>query len=338
MKRRQVMELENPRVFCQPEMIKELLEETARERTKKDVDGRPVTWYPGIVALSYAWASHEHPDPEGKQLKELVKALEWYMSERARLKLRVKREFNIGPGATTEGKVGEQESPVTAIFGIFIDYMCLHQAPFKGYEEQYWERELFNAGVLYAHERTLTLQVGDTKGGLGERVWERRGWCQVEGRLGELVAPRELTLNLASFHLSRAGKGAQPLGTAQAFGKTGAQLAQQGDGSATLKFLKAMGPPPRALVGPEHIRAELEGKAWTREADLEECAGMYEAAARALLAVKPSMLLAGCQLSDDEVRYLPGVLNACPALLTLEIAKSGLAGERAVSVLQGLEA
>ena len=39
-----------------------------------------------FVVISYAWLAREHPDADARQLREvLAPAIEWYMSERARL-------------------------------------------------------------------------------------------------------------------------------------------------------------------------------------------------------------------------------------------------------------
>ena len=70
----------------------------------------------------------EHPDPDGRQLKEvLAPAIEWYMSERARY-------ISGDVYAVQHSRVGQEAklaAPFTADgldFGIFIDYPALWRA------------------------------------------------------------------------------------------------------------------------------------------------------------------------------------------------------------------
>ena len=42
--------------------------------------------FPPFVIISYAWSAREHPDGDGRQLREMIApAIEWYMAERAKL-------------------------------------------------------------------------------------------------------------------------------------------------------------------------------------------------------------------------------------------------------------
>ena len=80
--------------------------------------------FPPFVVVSYAWLSREHPDPDGKQLREvLAPTIEWYMAERARLIKKCHFEGLIGAAARLD-------APFTAEgidFAIFVDYCGVWQ-------------------------------------------------------------------------------------------------------------------------------------------------------------------------------------------------------------------
>eukprot|EP00961_Rhodomonas_salina_P224419 3033997-Rhodomonas_salina.1 len=167
MKRRQEMEASHPHLFANEQLVQILLDEMAKERKCRDTKGEDFIFFPGIVAVSYAWADPSHPDPNGDQMRQLGPATEWYLSERSRLRQRVKRELNAS--GYPEAKISENEAPNSVMFGVFLDYMCLHQAPFSEVEEEYYKRAQFNVGILYAHERTMVFQVAETPSENAER-------------------------------------------------------------------------------------------------------------------------------------------------------------------------
>ena len=96
--------------------------------TKAALKDKPhVAWamrFPPFVVVSYAWLSREHPDPDGRQLREvLAPTIEWYMAERARLIKESLFEDDIGAAARLD-------APFTAEgvdFAIFVDYCGLWQ-------------------------------------------------------------------------------------------------------------------------------------------------------------------------------------------------------------------
>ena len=71
---------------CDSQMLDRALAEL--EALTADLDWRwhalAEAHFPGIVTVSYAWGSREHPDPGCQLLREvLAPAFEWYLSERA---------------------------------------------------------------------------------------------------------------------------------------------------------------------------------------------------------------------------------------------------------------
>lgn len=113
--------------------------------------------FPGVVAISYAWAAADHPDGECKMLREvLAPAIEWYLSERAAY---VKnRGFEHKKFRETVG-CGWSENldlNLDAIdFGIFLDYSSMFQAPRTDEENEAFGRALRNMDLLYAHQMVV---------------------------------------------------------------------------------------------------------------------------------------------------------------------------------------
>ena len=71
--------------------------------------------FPPLVVVSYAWSGKEHPDGDGRQLREvLAPAIEWYMAERAKI---LKYATGVSTPFTADG----------ADFGVFLDFSSMYQ-------------------------------------------------------------------------------------------------------------------------------------------------------------------------------------------------------------------
>lgn len=67
-----------------------------------------------------AWSAKEHPDGDGRQLREVIApCIEWYMSERAKL-------IRKG-GGYSKVKLSNADSPDGADFFCFLDYASMWQ-------------------------------------------------------------------------------------------------------------------------------------------------------------------------------------------------------------------
>ena len=106
--------------------------------------------FPGLVIVSYAWGSRDHPDEHGNLLREvLAPAIEWYMSERAAL-VRDKEFW----AATLDGSLDLADQ---VDFGIFVDYCSMHQRPRDEAlgEVESFKRALHQMDLLYGHQLTV---------------------------------------------------------------------------------------------------------------------------------------------------------------------------------------
>ena len=171
--------------------------------------------FSGVVALSYAWVTPADPDPQRAQLLQLRPVLVWWMCERARRK----RGYDGGvrklePDATIQ----------TADFGVFIDFMSMHQkddysdpanpAYTKPAEQASFGRALRNIGLLYGHAGSVVFKMTKTPlpaDGDPDRVYDRRGWCHLERRLGDLEAPATNSLDVSAWPTAEAERAARKL-------------------------------------------------------------------------------------------------------------------------------
>ena len=151
---RQTLEAAGKDIFLDAATVRGLLPEL---ETKDRQDSIRHCTFSGVVALSYAWVRADDPDPAGAQLAQLRPVLVWWMCERARRKLGYEPTHIGKPDATIQ----------TADFGVFIDFMSMHQ-PDSGWKEEWkcnttyskpeqkasFDRALGNIGLLYGHVGT----------------------------------------------------------------------------------------------------------------------------------------------------------------------------------------
>ena len=103
----------------------------------------------------------------------------------------------------------------TADFGVFIDFMSMFQpddttgakpAYTKPAEQASFGRALRNIGLLYGHAGSVVFKMTKTPlpaDGDPDRVYDRRGWCHLERRLGDLEAPASNSLDVSAWPTAR---------------------------------------------------------------------------------------------------------------------------------------
>ena len=129
--------------------------------------------FPPFVVTSYAWSDSKHPDPDGRQLREvLAPALEWYLSERAAMtRTSVLNNWGGAPIPTLEA----EPSHAGIDFGVFVDYMSLHQSPRDAAQDTAFRRALGAMDVPYAHESTCVMRLTRVLDGQSHLPCERCG-------------------------------------------------------------------------------------------------------------------------------------------------------------------
>ena len=133
--------------------------------------------FPPFVIISYAWLNAMHPDPEGKQLREvLAPAIEWYMSERAR--------YVSGDAYAVKHSSAKEGARLPAAFtaegvdfGIFLDYSSIWQKERTEVQTASFGRALGSMDVLYAHQETVVWRLTRLLEGYeGTTPYNGRGW------------------------------------------------------------------------------------------------------------------------------------------------------------------
>ena len=147
--------------------------------------------FPPFVIVSYAWLSKEHPDPDGRQLQEvLAPALEWYMSERARLA--------VEDAYAEEDLGGAAPAPAGPDFAVFVDFAGLWQKERSDEQDASFGRGLASMDLLYAHQETAVLRMTRTLEGYDALPYGSRGWPFFETTVSQLIKPAHLSLDLGT--------------------------------------------------------------------------------------------------------------------------------------------
>ena len=82
----------------------------------------------------------------------------------------------------------------------------------KPAEQASFGRALRNIGLLYGHAGSVVYKMTKTPlpaDGDPDRVYDRRGWCHLERRLGDLEAPASNSLDVSAWPTAEAGRAAR---------------------------------------------------------------------------------------------------------------------------------
>jgi hypothetical protein len=107
--------------------------------------------FPGLVIVSYAWCTGAHPDPSCEQMAELSCAIDWYMSERAKL---LAGGGKAGGYAKTWA-TGRELSADNVDFGLFFDFCSMYQHERTEDNTAAFGRALKQMDLLYGHQLTV---------------------------------------------------------------------------------------------------------------------------------------------------------------------------------------
>ena len=168
--------------------------------------------FPPFVVVSYAWSAPQHPDADGRQLREVfAPALKWYMCERAKL---------IRDG----GHLDSPRIPNTfdldgCDFCIFLDYSSMYQHSPDSHEcesckkskkgpcelhrrsaaeEDSFKRALRSMDLLYAHQHTCVWRMTRRLDGQSGLEYKDRGWPTFETSVSWLITHGPNCLDLGT--------------------------------------------------------------------------------------------------------------------------------------------
>ena len=123
-----------------------------------------------IVAVSYCWATPEHPDPHGEQLRGLTRMI--------RLRL-------------------EEERLPLEDLAVFFDWCSLYQRPRADEIEAIFKRSLAAVNLWYSHARVMCWLL--TRVPEGVVPYERRGWPTFEQGISCFIKDGSKVLDLGKM-------------------------------------------------------------------------------------------------------------------------------------------
>ena len=282
--------------------------------------------FPPLVIVSYAWLSPEHPDPEGRQLREvLAPAIEWYMSERATY---ISGDV-YAVKHSAAGKRAQLTPPFTAEgidFGIFLDFSSIWQKERSPVQEQSFHRALDSMDLLYAHQETVVWRMTRLLSGDTVLPYEQRGWPFFETAASQYVKPAWHCLDLGSTEAT------QELANYEGVTKVPSELAEQktywhhSGTPGRVGKLKDRRLPP--LV-PEEFAKRATSKTVTNGKDKEVLLRLQADVSTCVLSTVRVLSFSALGWGDSDATLLAKALRLCANLHTLNLSRNEIGPEGA---------
>lgn len=154
--------------FISPTLGQQLLAESIS--SGQQTAGRDRAGYnpKSLIIVSYPWLDKDHPDPHGHHLRTLQGYLASLFASR----------LAFLPSSDA---------------GVFVDFMCLPQAPRTDDEAQRFRLGLSCMHALYSHSCTVVLQLKDAPG----REYNASGWCVFEQCVASVFKDHNRLLDLS---------------------------------------------------------------------------------------------------------------------------------------------
>ena len=278
--------------------------------------------FPPFVIASYAWSSKEHPDADGRQLREvLAPAIEWYMCERAKL---------IREGGFMDApKLSNPNTPDGADFGIFLDFSSMYQGTDRTPEQRAaFDRALRSMDLLYAHQRTCVWRLTRRLDGHTGLQYSERGWPFFETTVSQLItlAPNVLDLGTAQA-VNALQKFQGRARTADELVK-GASYQHFVDPGTHGALLDARRPP----LLPDDFKDQMKDKTLTNGKDTEVVIGLQLKVAKAVLSCARSLDFSSLGWGDSDAQLLAKALQWCGRLGTINLSSNKIGAEGAAAL------
>ena len=260
-----------------------------------------------IIALSYCWATREHPDPENKLLADVCEVLKY---------LDTSRHFGDHDAAIRAKNIGEREVLV------FWDYPCLYQ---KGdtstngitlLQRDSFERGLDSINILYGHVGTLSLLCTKHYADPTTRMpYQDSAWPYFEMLVSTLIKPADKGVNLP-IALEWIGAKASDI----ASGHRG----HQSNCSLYWLYDHARRRERRLPVPPEQFNEDIVGKKATNGSDRQILINKFKQTFDAVMAPAQKLQLAnvpGPNASEWHL-FLTKTLRSCTALVHVVLSRN----------------
>ena len=308
---RKMLEFQHPEAFLNEEETKAALLEV-RDAAQS---GSAVMWYPPLLVVSYAWRTPTHPDPTGSLLFQLSIVLEWYLSERARLK--------------QDGEVETHEC------GVFIDFWSIYQPQDADeIELSVFQSALMSMDAWFGHAGAVTLLMTRLPADWGlvppDRTYHSRGWCFFERQVSSLAKVATHTLECGQFDRERLVElypQAATIGDGNFASKSVRALAKQASGEdrGGSPFLaKLIGSARLGPVHPDRFANALVMKSFSNEDDRDRVTQLYGAVARGVLESTSATSYSHMHWSHNDCASFSYSLKLCVKLETLRLNNCGI--------------
>jgi len=121
-----------------------------------------------VIAVSHAWLTEFHPDPDGRNLQLIGKCLSFLI-------------------------------PVYGDLAVYWDWCSIYQEPRSVEENASFEQALYNSHLWWIHSRVLKLLVTSEPEGSGTTPYHERGWPNFEREVSFMNTHPDSILDLAHF-------------------------------------------------------------------------------------------------------------------------------------------
>ena len=290
--------------------------------------------FPPFVVVSYAWLSKEHPDPDGRQLREvLAPAIEWYMAERARL---IKGWEGYDYYESRLGPAARLDAPFTAEgvdFAIFVDYCGLWQHERTPEQDASFRRGLGSMDLLYAHQEVAVWRMTRLLDGYDVLAYDLRGWPFFETAASHYIKHPHLCLDLGSEDAVKA------LAGFEGRLRPPEELESQGDYKSAGaegrlgKLMDKTRPPP--LV-PSEFAKRVEPLTLTNGKDKDVLIELQAKVATTVLSNVEELQYAGMKWGQVEAPMLAQAVACCERLRTLSLSGTYLGDAGMAAVVSAL--
>lgn len=301
--------------------------------------------FPPFVVVSYAWGAREHPDADGRQLREVLSpAIEWYMSERAEL---IRFRGVLGPHILNPFDSDGCD------FCIFLDYSSMYQhspdshscvdcrkselGPCEHHrrspsEERAFKRALGSMDLLYAHQRTCVWRMTRQLDGQSGAEYKDRGWPTFETSVSWLITLAPNCLDLGTMEARKVLRGFKGRERpAERLAAQASYLAHFYPGVHG-KLQDARRPP----ILPDDFERDMETKALTNGKDKEVVIKLQREVATTVLGGVESLDFSSLGWGPSDAELIVKALPLCTRLATLNISYNQIADQGAALICEAL--
>ena len=295
--RRQDLERDHPEAFLggDPSKCRQTLEDPQFGLPR----GPPVISNPlPLISVSHCWHSKAHPDPYGDNLLALADAIEARIKVGKDEKEAVLSDDPARRDAAAKALKELGGSAPDTEFGVFMDWVSLHQRGEEGADRTEDEEHAFSTALArmqlwYAHQKTLVYLltaippewIAERKAN-GEKApipHKGRGWPTLE----------RLVCMLVKSHSS----------------KSWATIVNVGDSKDG----------PKPPLTPKDFKSLLKKLTFTNGADKEVVNALYDTTIKTALGGQKVLRYAGLGWRDEEIKQLCKVLPLCRSLESLNL-------------------